>query len=38
VEMDKDFIGGYEVDLILIGASFMYYLNGAGKYALDAVL
>ncbi len=34
----KEFAGGYEVDLLLLGASFMYYLNGAGKYALDAVL
>lgn len=38
VEMDKDFFGGYEIDLILLGASFMYYLHGAGKYAVDAVL
>lgn len=36
--IDKDFEGGYEVDLLLLGASFMYYLNGAGKYALDAVV
>lgn len=38
VKMDKDFIGGYEVDLLLMAASFMYYLNGAGKYGLDAVM
>ena len=37
-EMDKDFEGGYEVDLLLLAASLMYYLNGAGKYALDALL
>lgn len=36
--MDKDFEGGYEVDLLLLGAAFMYYLNGPGMYALDAVL
>lgn len=36
--MDKEFEGGYEVDLLLLGASFMFYLNGAGLYALDAVL
>ncbi len=37
-KMDKEFEGGYEVDLLLLGASFMFYLNGAGPYALDAVL
>lgn len=37
-EMEKEFEGGYEVDLLLLAASFMYYLNGAGKYALDALL
>lgn len=37
-KMDKDFQGGYEVDLLLLGATFMFYLNGAGKYALDAVM
>lgn len=37
-KMDKDFAGGYEVDLLLLGAAFMYYLNGPGMYALDAVL
>lgn len=36
--MDKEFEGGYEVDLLLLSASFMFYLNGAGIYALDAVL
>lgn len=38
VKMDKQFEGGYEVDLLLLGACFMYYLNGAGKYALEAVI
>lgn len=38
VKMDKDFEGGYEVDILLLGAVFMYYLAGAGQYALDAVL
>ncbi|MFB6209645.1 MAG: DoxX family protein [Candidatus Nanohaloarchaea archaeon] len=38
VKMDKGFEGGYEVDLLLLGACFMYYLNGAGKYAVDALL
>jgi putative oxidoreductase len=37
-KMDKDFEGGYEVDLLLLAASFMYYLNGPGMYAVDAVL
>jgi len=37
-KMDKDFEGGYEVDLLLLTASFMFYLMGGGKYALDAVL
>lgn len=37
-KMDKGFEGGYEVDLLLLGASFMYYLNGPGMYALDAIL
>lgn len=36
--MDKDFEGGYEVDLLLLTASFMFYLMGGGKYALDALL
>jgi uncharacterized membrane protein YphA (DoxX/SURF4 family) len=38
VKMDKDFMGGYEVDLLLLGATFMFYLAGAGQYAVDAVL
>ncbi len=38
VKMDKEFEGGYEVDILLLGASFMFYLNGAGQYALEAVL
>jgi len=38
VEMGKEFEGGYEVDLLLLGACFMYYLQGAGKYALEAVI
>ncbi len=38
VKMDKDFAGGYEVDLLLLGASFMFYLNGGGAYSLDAVM
>ncbi|MFB6145404.1 MAG: DoxX family protein [Candidatus Nanohaloarchaea archaeon] len=38
VRMDKEFEGGYEVDLLLLGAVFMFYLVGAGQYALDAVL
>lgn len=37
-KMDKDFEGGYEVDLLLLAASFMYYLHGPGMYALDAIL
>lgn len=37
-EIDKDFESGYEVDLLLLAASLMFYLNGAGKYALDALL
>lgn len=37
-KLDKDFEGGYEVDLLLLGATFMFYLNGAGQYALEAVL
>lgn len=37
-EMNKEFEGGYEVDLLLLGASFMFYLMGGGRYALDAVL
>ncbi len=38
VEMGKEFEGGYEVDLLLLGACFMYYLQGGGKYALEAVI
>lgn len=38
MKMDKDFEGGYEVDILLMGACFMYYLNGAGMYAVDAVI
>jgi len=38
VKMDKDFKGGYEVDILLLGACFMYYLNGAGQYAVDALV
>lgn len=38
MKMDKDFEGGYEVDLLLLGATFMYYLNGAGQYAVDAII
>lgn len=37
-KMDKKFEGGYEVDIILLGASFMFYLMGGGKYALDVIL
>ena len=37
-ELDKDFEGGYEVDILLLGATFMFYLNGAGQYAVEAVL
>lgn len=37
-KMDKEFQGGYEVDLLLLAVSFMFYLNGAGRYALDAIL
>lgn len=37
-EMDKDLEGGYEVDLLLLAASLMFYLNGAGRYAIDALL
>lgn len=37
-KMDKDFEGGYEVDILLLGACFMYYLVGAGQYAVDAVI
>jgi len=37
-ELDKSFEGGYEVDLLLLGATFMFYLNGAGQYAVEAVL
>ncbi len=37
-KMGKEFEGGYEVDLLLLGATFMYYLNGPGKYALDAIV
>lgn len=37
-EIEKEFEGGYEVDLLLLAASLMFYLNGAGKYALDALL
>jgi len=37
-ELDKEFAGGYEVDLLLLGAAFMFYLNGAGQYAVEAVL
>lgn len=37
-ELDKPFEGGYEVDLLLLGATFMFYLNGAGKYAVEAVI
>lgn len=37
-KMDKKFEGGYEVDLLLLAASFMFYLMGGGKYALDAIL
>lgn len=36
--MDKDFEGGYEVDLLLLTSSFMFYLMGGGKYALDVIL
>jgi len=38
VKIDKEFEGGFEVDLLLLGACFMYYLNGAGVYALEAVI
>lgn len=38
IEMDKDFEGGYEVDIILLGAVFMFYLMGAGAYSVDAVI
>lgn len=38
MKMDKGFEGGYEVDILLLGACFMYYLNGAGMYAVDAVI
>lgn len=38
VKMDKEFEGGYEVDILLLGACFMYYLNGAGQYALGNVI
>lgn len=38
LKMDKEFEGGYEVDILLLGACFMYYLNGAGQYAVDAVI
>jgi hypothetical protein len=38
VKMDKEFEGGYEVDILLLGACFMYYLVGAGQYAVDAVI
>lgn len=38
VKMDKEFEGGYEVDILLLGACFMYYLNGAGQYAVEAVI
>ena len=37
-KMDKDFEGGYEIDILILGATFMFYLMGGGKYALDAVL
>lgn len=37
-EMDKEFEGGYEVDLLLLGASFMFYLVGPGMYALDVLI
>lgn len=37
-KIDKDFEGGYEVDLLLLAVSFMYFVNGPGMYALDAVL
>lgn len=38
VELDKDFEGGYEVDILLLGAAFLFYLNGAGQYAVQAIL
>lgn len=38
MKMDKEFEGGYEVDILLLGACFMYYLVGAGQYAVDAVI
>lgn len=37
-KMEKDFEGGYEIDILLLGACFMYYLVGAGQYAVDAVI
>lgn len=37
-KMDKEFAGGYEVDLLLLGAVFMFYLVGPGMYALDFIL
>jgi len=37
-KMHKEFAGGYEVDLLLLAAVFMFYLNGPGMYALDALM
>lgn len=37
-KLDKNFEGGYEVDLLLLGATFMFYLVGAGRYAVDAAI
>lgn len=37
-KMDKEFEGGYEVDLLLLAACFMFYLMGAGIYSLDHLL
>lgn len=37
-QLEKDLEGGYEVDLLLLAATLMFYLNGAGRYAIDTLL